>query len=384
MKDDLFNFDESLADGFATQKNNFDEKLKKARILCIRGRFEQALAICEEILDEDMENMGAYIEILRVHSEDFTVFEGEDIDKDIHAIERLFPDIDNDEYIDYLQKRRKSLKNKNIGSDNNAQSTVSNKNIENSSTINRIVTDNADSDKKFTEEEALEIIRNPNSKPKYIVENAKSVYEEYAQSGSAAALCNIGYFYASGDYNYEVDQTKAFEYNKKSADLGNVTAMYNIGIYYSNGIGTRKNQKKAFEYFKKAADKGDSDGMFKTGCCYRDGSGVDKNIKKAIEYFKKADQNGNQEAKKEIKTLENAQKEANNKVVTESSNNVSTQSISQPSMTESTAREIIENASKYTVAKVKEAKTAYEKYAKNGNDKEYDGMFRFQKIIKRK
>ena len=303
MKDDLFNFDESLAGGFDMQSNNdYDAKLKKARILCIRGRFDQALAICEEILEEDMENMGAYIEILRVHTEDFTVFEGKDIEQDIHAIERLFPDIDNEEYIDYLQKRNKFLKSADNNSnkkDNNVQNaTPTNENTPVSTPENNsVVLENATptpkkgtskkKSKSMTEAEALNIIRQFDKLPKHVVDEAKEIYDEYAENGSTSALCNIGYYCASGECGYAVDEKKAFEYNKKSADLGSSAAYYNLGIYYTNGVGTAKNAKKAFESFNKAYELGDVDAIEQVAKCYQNGEGVARNVKNAIEILEK-------------------------------------------------------------------------------------------------
>ncbi len=101
MGKDLFDLDDSLV-----EKKDHQEELKKANILCIREQYDRALDIYNKILDEDMECEGAYVGLLKAHSECFTKFEGEQIEKDIRVIERMFPDIEDEEYISYLKKRK--------------------------------------------------------------------------------------------------------------------------------------------------------------------------------------------------------------------------------------------------------------------------------------
>ena len=88
--------------------NNHNEALRKADILCLREQYDRAIDIYNQILDEDMECEEAYVGLLKAHSEYFTVFEGEQIDKDIRIIERIFPDIENEEYLAFLKKRKEA------------------------------------------------------------------------------------------------------------------------------------------------------------------------------------------------------------------------------------------------------------------------------------
>ena len=368
MKDDLFNFDESLAGGFDTPTNDYEAQLKKARTLCIRGRYEQALAICESILDEDMDVVGAYIEILRVHSEDFTIFEGKEIEQDIHAIERLFPDVDNDEYIDYLQKRNKFLKAK--GNTSSNASNVSAQAVENVSS-QTVATDNKKNKVSAKDEnstskkknsgsapqkntrgssttsmgmvQAREIIENQSDHPISKVAEAKKAMDALANNGDANALFWLGRFYDTGRYGYPEDKQKAFDCFQKAAGLGSDIALYNLGIYYQFGNFVRKNMEKAFEYYKQAADLGFALAMHDVGCCYRDGQGVAKDIKKALTYFQKAADAGNNDAKNALKELQVS------------------------SMGSDEDQEIIENPSNYSQAKVAEAKKAFEALAESGN-----------------
>ncbi len=52
--------------------------------------------------------------------------------------------------------------------------------------------------------------------------------------------------------NYE----KAREYYEKSAALGDVDALHNLGFLYVKGLGVKKDLKKAEDYFRQAAALG--------------------------------------------------------------------------------------------------------------------------------
>ena len=115
MGKDLFDFDSSLdfeQEKPKPKKKGFEEELHRAEVLCIRGQYDKSLKIYEAILDEDIDNQDAYLGLLRVHSEDFTLFEGKDIENDIKVIEKLFEDIDTPEYLSYMKKRNAFLKEK--------------------------------------------------------------------------------------------------------------------------------------------------------------------------------------------------------------------------------------------------------------------------------
>ena len=128
MAKNMFDLDEELLNG---KNNKYEDELKKAYIYCVRERFDKALEIYNKILDEDMENEDAYVGLLRAHSKNFTEFDGEEIERDIRVIEKLFPDIVNEEYSNYYLTRKKAL------GDNLNKSTIKEKKEE------RIVVDSS-------------------------------------------------------------------------------------------------------------------------------------------------------------------------------------------------------------------------------------------------
>lgn len=302
MNNDLFNFDESLADGFNTTqpKNDYEEKLKKARILCIRGRFQQALAICEEILDEDMENIGAYIEILRVHTKDFNILEGEEIEQDIYAIEKLFPDIDNEEYINYMQKRLKVVTQKTVQSENSKPSNS----VENTENKNTTVAKNTSqstkplppSDKNATIkglmplQEIIAILDDTQNHSPTEVKNAKSQLETYANNGNSYATWSLGFAYAGSNYGYPTNAGLGLKYLSKAVDLGSADAMsYLAGMYLDGRQGVKADLSKGRDLLLRAVELENDVALCNLAYYYQKGMhGFKKDISKTVELYEKA------------------------------------------------------------------------------------------------
>ena len=110
MDKGMFDLDDSL---LKDEASDISKDLELADVLCMREQFDRALSIYNKILDKDMKNEGAYVGILKVHSEYFTKFDSPEIEKDIRIIERMFPDIKNKEYANYCLERKKYLESNN-------------------------------------------------------------------------------------------------------------------------------------------------------------------------------------------------------------------------------------------------------------------------------
>src|SRR5687767_7422945 len=81
--------------------------------------------------------------------------------------------------------------------------------------------------------------------------------------------------------------------NEATENLDDEMAQYNLGNCYENGIGVKKDETKAFEYYKKSAEKGYNMAQNKLGILY-ESKGTEKDLKKAIYWYSKAAENGNQ------------------------------------------------------------------------------------------
>ena len=104
MAIDSFDLDDNLID------SKYKEELEHADILCVREKYNEALDIYNKILEEDYKCLDAYIGILKAHSLYFTKFDGEEIEKDIRVINRMFPNNTNNEFVSYIQKRENNYK----------------------------------------------------------------------------------------------------------------------------------------------------------------------------------------------------------------------------------------------------------------------------------
>ena len=104
--------------------------------------------------------------------------------------------------------------------------------------------------------------------------------------------------YMLGSLYYDIDSLKmgwrsryreATRWLKKSAEQGNVEAMYRLGITYDFcGWGLRHYRKRAFVWFRKAAELGHDEAMRSLSGCYKLGHGTKKDRAKALEWAEKA------------------------------------------------------------------------------------------------
>ena len=79
---------------------------------------------------------------------------------------------------------------------------------------------------------------------------------------------------------------------KRAADGGEISAFAQLGFYYREGIGTKKDIQKAVKYLKMAIEENVPDGYYWMAEIYEYGEDGIKNEKKAAEYMLKAAQLG--------------------------------------------------------------------------------------------
>jgi TPR repeat protein len=84
---------------------------------------------------------------------------------------------------------------------------------------------------------------------------------------------------------------EAFPILKKSAELGNSEAQYNLGYFLQNGTTGIKDVEAAIEWYKKSSDNGFNDGHYAMMMAYGNGEGVEQNSEKAFEYALKCANN---------------------------------------------------------------------------------------------
>jgi uncharacterized protein len=109
-------------------------------------------------------------------------------------------------------------------------------------------------------------------------------------------------------YNLALQSSPRAEYKlyRIGAEVGDAKCQNNLGVMYSEGIGTKRNFRKAIEYWRLAAAQGDSKAEFNLGQAYINGEGVLANRKIAKTWLARAHQHGNRKATALLKQIRNS------------------------------------------------------------------------------
>jgi TPR repeat protein len=97
----------------------------------------------------------------------------------------------------------------------------------------------------------------------------------------------ILYFWGAR-YQASNDYQKALDFFQKSADNGNVDAMYKIGYFYESGYGVQQQYGLAMSWYLKAAKQNQPLAMNNIGTLYHNGKGLAQDYGQAMIWFKKA------------------------------------------------------------------------------------------------
>lgn len=113
------------------------------------------------------------------------------------------------------------------------------------------------------------------------------IFSLYVTNGQNAEELNL----LSKDLLSNGEYEKALPVLRKSAELGNAEAQYNLGYCLESGVGISKNEKEAFEWYKKSSENGFNDGHYAMMMAYGNGMGTNANSEKAFEYALKCANN---------------------------------------------------------------------------------------------
>lgn len=118
--------------------------------------------------------------------------------------------------------------------------------------------------------------------------------EKQKDDGSAEFRQGRACFFGHGNWDYDKQAcyAEAFKYFSKSAEKGNLDAMYWLGLCHRGGLGTPTNMDESFAWFRKAADLGDGPSQRELAECYHWGWGTEKNSQKVFELMSQAATNG--------------------------------------------------------------------------------------------
>ena len=109
-------------------------------------------------------------------------------------------------------------------------------------------------------------------------------FHDAAALGHPTAMFYMGVCYTNGE-GTEKDPVKAFQMFRAAANVGEVTSMHNLANCYANGSGTAANDTLAFKWYNAAADSGYVKSMTVIARCYEEGMLTAKDSAKAIEWY---------------------------------------------------------------------------------------------------
>jgi len=117
-------------------------------------------------------------------------------------------------------------------------------------------------------------------------------FRRKVENDNPAAMRFLGSCYEFSNLGVVKSYKKAARLYQRAADLGDVDAMYNIGVAYWNGVGVKLDKKKAVKYYRMAADRGIAKAQFNLGICYGNGDGVAQDYAEAMRYYRLAADQG--------------------------------------------------------------------------------------------
>jgi uncharacterized protein len=79
---------------------------------------------------------------------------------------------------------------------------------------------------------------------------------------------------------------------RKSAEAGNASAQYRLGLLYDGGVGVPQNYRQAKEWFEKAAKQGHVGAQADLGTLYLRGAGAPQSAQMALFWFRRAAEQG--------------------------------------------------------------------------------------------
>ncbi len=321
----------------------YDQAIVRARATCIRGLFDEAKILYEQMLDADPVDMNAYMGFIRIASKNYTEY-----NKDAESAVRIAMDICGNPDLstydkDYirltvLQKRAAENQRRQAEADKEAeeerkrqhQLDLEEKNrqdterrkagtLEEEKALEQKKKDIAQALKWYAEKKnyaklfpiLLDALDTPLVTPeikravgycyserkgtKRNIKEAVRLYAEAAEEGDVMAKNNLGVCYHAGD-GVPQDYKMAAKLYTEAAEAGNKLAQCNLGACYAEGKGVTKNLSTAVKWYKKSALQGHPTAMRNLAECYRDGKGVTRNLSEALNWCKKAEDVDNNSA----------------------------------------------------------------------------------------
>jgi len=118
-------------------------------------------------------------------------------------------------------------------------------------------------------------------------------YRKAAEIGNPNAQYKLGRMYQGfGGKGFPTDIAEAFKWYRKAAEQGYVDAQVWLGSMYYDGIGVPQDYAEAAKWCRKGAEQGDANAQLYLGSMYEYGHGVSQDYIVAAEWYRKAAEQG--------------------------------------------------------------------------------------------
>lgn len=118
----------------------------------------------------------------------------------------------------------------------------------------------------------------------------------------------MGWYYFKGINNVPKDHVEALKWFHKSAQLGDPSGQFNLGMMYANGYGISKNQTEAARWFKLSADQGKANAQLNLGLMYLSGRGMPQNTAEGMRLLRLSAEQGDKNAQANLDAIERSGK----------------------------------------------------------------------------
>ena len=133
----------------------------------------------------------------------------------------------------------------------------------------------------------------------------KKLLLNQAEKGNAYAQNILGCsYYSQAFWNTNSETVK---WVRMAADQGLAKAQFNMGYFYFNGIGVKRDVEEAVKWWVMSANQGFLEAQLILGSLYENGDGVSKNAAEAINWYGLAAKNGSLKAQEALKRLNASQ-----------------------------------------------------------------------------
>jgi hypothetical protein len=119
-----------------------------------------------------------------------------------------------------------------------------------------------------------------------------AMLRRHVENDNPVAIRHLGECYQHGKLGFVPSHKKAARLYQRAVELGDVTAMCNLGTLYTQGEGVKLDKKKMVKYWRMAADRGCAIAQSKLGVCLLYGDGVTQDITEGLRLQKLAANQG--------------------------------------------------------------------------------------------